>query len=57
MTAQHRGFGRALLAEAERIAREEFGAEQIAVLSGVGAKQYYAEVGYHKLGEYMAKKL
>jgi elongator complex protein 3 len=56
-TAQHRGFGRALLAEAERVAREEFGATQIAVLSGVGAKQYYAEAGYHKLGEYMAKGL
>ncbi len=55
--AQHRGFGRALLAEAERIAREEFGAMQIAVLSGVGAKQYYAEAGYHKLGAYMAKTL
>jgi elongator complex protein 3 len=57
LTAQHRGFGRALLAEAERLAREKFGATQIAVLSGVGAKQYYTEAGYHKLGEYMAKTL
>jgi elongator complex protein 3 len=54
---QHRGFGHALLAEAERLAREEFGASQITVLSGVGAKQYYAEAGYHKLGQYMAKAL
>jgi elongator complex protein 3 len=54
---QHRGYGKALLAEAERLARNEFGARQIAVLSGVGAKQYYAETGYRKLGNYVAKQI
>jgi len=54
---QHRGMGHALLAEAERLARDEFGADKIAVLSGVGAKQYYAEAGYQKLGDYMVKGL
>jgi elongator complex protein 3 len=57
LTAQHRGYGRALLAAAEDIARNEFRAERIAVLSGVGAKQYYAETGYRKLGDYMVKSL
>ena len=53
--AQHRGFGKALLIEAERIAREEFAASQIAVLSGVGAKEYYRGEGYEAAGEYMSK--
>ncbi len=56
-TAQHRGLGRELLAEAERIASAEFGAAQIVVLSGVGAKEYYRESGYSSLGEYMVKGL
>jgi elongator complex protein 3 len=56
-TAQHRGYGRALLAAAENIARNEFRAERIVVLSGVGAKQYYAETGYRKVGDYMVKPL
>ncbi len=56
--AQHKGLGKALLREAERIAREEFKALQILVLSGVGAKEYYrAEFGYHSAGDYMVNKL
>ena len=37
--AQHKGLGKALLKEAERIARDEFKAPQMLVLSGVGAKR------------------
>ena len=56
--AQHKGLGKALLKEAERIAREEFKAPQMLVLSGVGAKEYYrAEFGYHSAGDYMGKRL
>jgi elongator complex protein 3 len=55
--AQHRGLGRALLQEAERIAREEFHIMQIAVLSGIGAKEYYRESGYRSQGAYMVKTL
>jgi elongator complex protein 3 len=55
---QHKGFGRALLVEAERIAREEFQARQMVVLSGVGAKEYYrGDFGYRPLGGYMVKSL
>jgi elongator complex protein 3 len=54
---QHRGLGRALLAEAENIAREEFGVRELAVLSGVGARQYYVEYGYRAVGPYMVKSL
>ena len=57
-TAQHRGLGRALLLEAERLASEEFGTPQIAVLSGVGAREYYrSDFGYALVGDYMVKKL
>jgi elongator complex protein 3 len=55
--AQHRGFGRALLKEAERIAREDFRQERIAVLSGIGAREYYRNEGYHTAGAYMVKQL
>jgi elongator complex protein 3 len=57
MAAQHRGLGKALLAEAERIAAEEFGASTVAILSGVGARQYYAEQGYGFKAGYMVKNL
>lgn len=56
--AQHKGLGKALLQEAERIASEEFGARQMVVLSGVGAKEYYrSEFGYSSQGDYMVKDL
>ena len=57
-SAQHKGLGKALLAEAERIACEEFGAREIAVLSGVGAREYYRSgFGYSLRGSYMVKIL
>jgi elongator complex protein 3 len=57
-SAQHKGLGRSLLAEAERIARGEFGAGEILVLSGTGAREYYRSgPGYHLQGDYMLKDL
>ena len=56
--AQHKGLGKALLKEAEHIAREEFKATQLLVLSGVGAKEYYrVEFGYRAAGDYMVRVL
>ncbi len=56
--AQHKGLGRALLLEAERIALEEFGADRMAILSGTGAKEYYrAGSGYRPEGGYMVRDL
>jgi len=56
--AQHKGLGRLLLIEAERIACEEFGVQLIAVLSGVGARQYYrSDLGYELKAGYMVKRL
>lgn len=56
--AQHRGLGGELLKEAERIARDEFQARKIAVISGVGAREYFrSECGYELEGDYMVKEL
>jgi elongator complex protein 3 len=46
---QHRGFGARLLAEAERIAGEEYGLRRMAVLPGVGVRGYYRAKGYRKV--------
>ncbi|KAJ2946651.1 hypothetical protein O0L34_g12708 [Tuta absoluta] len=42
---QHQGFGMLLMEEAERIAREEHGSDKMAVISGVGTRNYYAKIG------------
>jgi elongator complex protein 3 len=55
--AQHHGLGENLLREAERIAGEEFKADRLSVLSGVGAREYYRSLGYGLEGAYMIKKL
>ncbi|XP_041263070.1 elongator complex protein 3 [Onychostruthus taczanowskii] len=54
---QHQGFGMLLMEEAERIAREEHGARKIAVISGVGTRNYYRKIGYELEGPYMVKWL
>jgi elongator complex protein 3 len=46
-----------LLREAERIARGEFKAARLSVLSGVGAREYYRSFGYGLEGAYMVKEL
>jgi elongator complex protein 3 len=56
--AQHRGLGRELLEEAEGIAHQEFKLSRIAVISGVGAREYFrSEFGYRLYGAYMVKEL
>ncbi len=54
---QHRGLGVKLLAEAERIANEEFHCDRIDILSGIGVRPYYRSLGYHLAGAYMVKLL
>ena len=57
LSAQHRGFGRTLLAEAEKIAYEEYDMRKMVIISGVGVREYYAKLGYQKEGPYMVKQL
>ncbi|XP_028297486.1 elongator complex protein 3 [Gouania willdenowi] len=54
---QHQGFGMMLMEEAERIAAEEHGSNKLAVISGVGTRNYYRKMGYELEGPYMVKKL
>ena len=57
--SQHKGLGKWLMSEAEKIAKEKKCSE-IKIISGVGVREYYKKLGY-KLdkgkGEYMIKKL
>ncbi|MCS7130806.1 MAG: tRNA uridine(34) 5-carboxymethylaminomethyl modification radical SAM/GNAT enzyme Elp3, partial [Archaeoglobaceae archaeon] len=52
---QHRGFGEKLLKTAEEIVKEKF--DKIAVISGVGVREYYRKIGYRRRFEFMVKRL
>ena len=54
---QHIGLGKKLILEAERITRDEFGLKKIAIISGVGAREYYRKLGYRLKDSYMVKVL
>ena len=53
---QHIGLGKKLMKEAERIAKEN-GYKRLAVISGVGVREYYKKLGYKLEGPYMIKSL
>jgi len=53
---QHRGLGKRLIAEAEKIAQTS-GYSKIAVISSIGTRDYYRNLGYAKVGLYMVKDL
>ncbi|MBS3142734.1 tRNA uridine(34) 5-carboxymethylaminomethyl modification radical SAM/GNAT enzyme Elp3 [Candidatus Woesearchaeota archaeon] len=54
--SQHKGYGKKLMAEAERIARVN-GKDKMVVISGVGVRAYYRKLGYAREGPYMVKSL
>jgi elongator complex protein 3 len=53
---QHRGYGEELLNNAESIAAEN-GFDTIAIISGIGVREYYRKLGYERNGPYMVKSL
>lgn len=53
---QHKGYGKRLLKEAEKVAKE-WKAKKILVISGIGTKMYYKNLGYRKDGVYMSKRI
>jgi elongator complex protein 3 len=53
---QHKGLGKQLMAEAERIAKEEFSCKKMLVISGIGAREYYYKLGYKLDGPYVSKE-
>ncbi|MCK4902527.1 MAG: tRNA uridine(34) 5-carboxymethylaminomethyl modification radical SAM/GNAT enzyme Elp3 [Thermoplasmatales archaeon] len=54
---QHRGYGKELIDEAERICLEAFDKKHLFVLSGVGVKQYYRKLGFKDNGVYLSKTI
>jgi elongator complex protein 3 len=54
---QHKGYGGLLLAEAERMTRQDYNLKKILVISALGTKQYYGRFGYKYDGTYMSKIL
>jgi len=57
MAPQHRGLGKKLIKEAEKITKKEFGLRKIAVISGVGVRDYFKELGYRLKTTYMTKEI
>ena len=53
---QHKGYGKRLVQEAERIAISK-GLKKIAIISGTGVRKYYRKLGYQLEESYMIKNL
>jgi len=51
---QHKGYGKLLMAEAEKIAKE-FDRKKMVAIAGVGVKQWFINLGYKYDGPYMSK--
>jgi len=53
-SVQHRGYGRRLMERAEELTREA-GYSRLGVISGIGVREYYQNLGYEREGPYMVK--
>jgi elongator complex protein 3 len=53
---QHKGFGKKLMAKAEKICKEN-GKKKLLVISGVGVRRYYNKLGFFQDGPYVSKKI
>jgi len=56
LAAQHKGLGKKLMKEAEKIIKKNK-YKKVAVISGIGVRQYYKKLGYRLVSTYMIKKL
>ncbi len=54
---QHRGYGKLLMENAEKISSEDFDAHKLAVISGIGAKDWFYSLGYTPDGPFVSKNL
>jgi elongator complex protein 3 len=54
---QHKGLGKKLIKTAEKITKKEFNLKKIAVISGVGAREYFKKLGYKLDQTYMIKRV
>jgi len=53
---QHKGLGKKLISTAEKIAKNEFGSKEIAVISAIGVRNYFRKLGYKLKDTYMVKE-
>ncbi|WNZ29038.1 MAG: tRNA uridine(34) 5-carboxymethylaminomethyl modification radical SAM/GNAT enzyme Elp3 [Candidatus Bathyarchaeota archaeon] len=54
---QHKGYGNVLLSEAEKVAVEDFDRKKVVVISALGTKPYYMQLGYSYDGPYVSKQV
>jgi elongator complex protein 3 len=54
---QHRGLGKLLMKEAETISKQDFEAKKISVISGLGVRDFFYDMGYKLDGVYVSKFL
>jgi len=54
---QHKGYGKMLMEKAEDISTEDFDAKKLAVISGIGVRNWFYELGYKLDGVYVSKFL
>ena len=57
LAPQHRGLGKKLIKEAEKITKKEFNLNKIAVISGIGVRNYFSKLKYKLKETYMVKDL
>jgi len=57
LSPQHRGLGKKLVKEAEKIIKKEFHLSKVVVISGVGVREYWRKLGYRLYNTYMVKKI
>ena len=54
--SQHRGLGKWLIAEAEKIAKKNK-VKKLRIISGIGVREYYEKLGYVLEGSYMVREI
>jgi elongator complex protein 3 len=57
LSVQHKGLGKKLIKEAEKITKEEFKINKVSVISGIGVRGYWRKLKYKLKDTYMIKKI
>jgi len=57
ISPQHKGLGKKLIKEAEKIAKKEFGLNKVAVIAAIGVREYFRKLSYRLKDEYMIKRI
>lgn len=57
LAPQHQGLGKKLVKKAEKIIQKEFNRKKIAVISAIGARNYFKKLGYSLHDTYMVKNI